>query len=43
MDEFRGSTHMIESSWRPVGRIWPWIVAVLGVLIVVAGAVLFTP
>jgi hypothetical protein len=43
MDEFRGITHMIDSSWQPVGQIWPWIVAVLGVLIVVAGAVLFTP
>ena len=43
MDEFRGITHMIDSTWRPVGQIWPWIVAVLGVLIVTAGAVLFTP
>lgn len=34
---------MIESSWRPVGQVWPWIVAVVGVLIIVAGAVLFTP
>jgi hypothetical protein len=43
MDEFRGTVHMIESSWRPVGQIWPWIVAVIGVLIIAAGAVLFTP
>ena len=41
MDEFRGTVHLIE--WRPIGQIWPWIVAVLGVLIVVAGAVLFAP
>jgi hypothetical protein len=43
MDEFRGITRMIESSWQPVGQIWPWIVALLGVLIIAAGAVLFTP
>jgi hypothetical protein len=43
MDEFRGTAHMIESSWKPVGHVWPWIVAVLGVLIIAAGAVLFTP
>ncbi|WP_277950252.1 hypothetical protein [Mycolicibacterium sp. P9-64] len=43
MDESRGVTDMFGSSWQPVGRIWPWIVAVLGVLIVVTGAVLFTP
>lgn len=34
---------MIESSWQPVGQVWPWIVAVVGVLIIVAGAVFFTP
>jgi hypothetical protein len=45
MDEFRGSAHMfeIESPVRPVGRIWPWVVAAIGVLIVVVGAVLFSP
>jgi hypothetical protein len=43
MDELRGITQVIESSWRPVGQIWPWIVAVIGVLIIAAGAVLFTP
>lgn len=34
---------MIDTSWQPVGQIWPWIVALLGVLIIAAGAVLFTP
>jgi hypothetical protein len=43
MDEFRGIMHMIDSSWQPVGQIWPWVVAVLGVVIIVAGALLFTP
>ncbi|HEV7422341.1 MAG TPA: hypothetical protein VGO30_21220 [Mycobacterium sp.] len=33
----------IESPVRPVGRIWPWVVAAIGVLIVVVGAVLFSP
>lgn len=36
---------MIEADlprW-PVGRVWPWIVLMIGVLIVVAGAVLFSP
>lgn len=43
MDEFRGIADMIDTSWQPVGQIWPWIVALLGVLIIAAGAVLFTP
>jgi hypothetical protein len=45
MDEFRGTAQMIEVElpWRPVGRIWPWIVAAIGVLMVVAGAVLYSP
>jgi hypothetical protein len=45
MDEFRGAAAMIEADlprW-PVGRVWPWIVLMIGVLIVVAGAVLFSP
>jgi hypothetical protein len=45
MDEFRGTAHMIEVELvsRPVGRIWPWIALTIGVLIVMAGAVLFSP
>jgi hypothetical protein len=45
MDEFRDTAHMIEVqlSSQPVGRIWPWITLAIGVLIVVAGAVLFSP
>jgi hypothetical protein len=43
MDEFRGIANVIESTWRPAGQIWPWIVAVIGVLIIAAGAMLFTP
>ena len=43
MDELSGITQVIESSWQPVGQIWPWVVAALGVLIIAAGAVLFTP
>ena len=33
----------IESPVRPVGHIWPWVIAAIGVLIVVVGAVLFSP
>ena len=33
----------IELSSRTLGRIWPWIVAAIGVLIVVVGAVLYSP
>jgi hypothetical protein len=45
MDEFQGAAYMIEVEplLRPVGHIWPWVVAALGVLIVVVGAVLFSP
>jgi hypothetical protein len=45
MDEFRGTALMIEIelSSRTLGRIWPWIVAAIGVLIVVVGAVLYSP
>ena len=34
---------MTELPWQPVGRVWPWLVAAIGVLIIVAGAVLFSP
>jgi len=45
MDEFRGTAHIIqvELLWQSVGRIWPWIALVIGALVVVAGAVLFSP
>jgi hypothetical protein len=45
MDEFQGTAYMIEVEplLRPVGHIWPWMVAALGVLIIVVGAVLFSP
>jgi hypothetical protein len=45
MDEFRSTAHMIEFELPSLslGRIWPWIVAAIGVLIVVAGAVLYSP
>jgi hypothetical protein len=45
MDEFRGTAQMseIELLSGPEGRIWPWIVAAIGVLIVVVGAVLYSP
>lgn len=45
IDEFRGTTHVIdlEPLLRPVGHIWPWVVAALGVLLIVVGAVLFSP
>jgi hypothetical protein len=33
----------IELPSRPLGRIWTWIVAAIGVLIVVVGAVLYSP
>ena len=34
---------MTEQPWRPVGRAWPWVVAAVGVVIIVVGAVLFSP
>jgi hypothetical protein len=45
MDEFRGAAQMSEIDLlsRPAGRVWPWIVAVIGVLIIVVGAVLYSP
>jgi hypothetical protein len=43
MDEFRDTAHMTELPWQPVGRVWPWLVAAIGALIIVAGAVLFSP
>lgn len=45
MDEFRGIAHTIEVEpvSPPVGRVWPWVVAALGALIIVLGAVLFSP
>ena len=45
MDEFRGIGHIIEVGplSRPVGNVWPWVVAALGALIIVVGAVLFSP
>jgi hypothetical protein len=45
MDDFRGTAHMIEVEllWQSVGRIWPWIALAIGALVVVAGAVLFSP
>jgi hypothetical protein len=33
---------MTDLSPWPVGRTWPWLVLMIGVLIVVAGAVLFS-
>jgi hypothetical protein len=35
--------HMTALLWRSVGRLWPWLVAAIGVSIIVAGAVLFWP
>ncbi|WP_029112847.1 hypothetical protein [Mycobacterium sp. URHB0044] len=45
MDEFRGAAHMIdvEPLLRPVGHVWPWVVAALGVLIIVTGGILLSP
>jgi len=44
MDEFRGTPMVeIELPWQSVGRIWPWIALAIGALVVVAGAVLFSP
>jgi hypothetical protein len=45
MEEFRGIGRMIEVQplSRPAGNVWPWIVAALGALIIVAGGVLFSP
>lgn len=45
MDEFRGIAHMVEVEplSRPVGRIWPWAVAALGVLIIATGGILLSP
>ena len=45
MDEFRGIAHMIELEpvSPPIGHVWPWVIAVLGALIIVLGAVLFSP
>jgi hypothetical protein len=42
IDEFRGTAHMTDLPLWPVGRTWPWLVLTIGVLIVVAGAVLFS-
>jgi hypothetical protein len=42
MDEFRGTAQMTDVPLWHIGRIWPWIVLTIGVLIVVAGAVLFS-
>jgi hypothetical protein len=45
MDEFRGVADMIdlEPLSPPVGHIWPWVVAALGMVIIVVGGVLFSP
>jgi hypothetical protein len=45
MDEFRGAVDLIDVELlsRPVGRIWPWIVLVVGALVVAAGAALYSP
>ncbi len=44
IDDGQGS-QIIWSDWRAlsVGRIWPCVVAAIGVLLVVMGAVLFSP
>jgi len=43
MDEFRETGPLTGLSWWRVGRVWPWLVVAIGVLIVVVGAVLFSP
>ena len=43
MDESRDTDYLTGLPWRPVGRVWPWLVMAIGVLIVVVGAVLFSP
>ncbi len=33
----------VEPLLRPVGHVWPWVVAALGVLIIVTGGILLSP
>jgi hypothetical protein len=45
MDELRGIAHVVEMEplSRPVGRVWPWAIAALGVAIIATGGILLSP